>query len=364
MNDLISEARSLGVQLSPEPAVSARAAGLAYVSDDEPGIRRKKWGRGFTFLDAEGRHIDETDLRRRCEKLAIPPAWRDVWICPDPAGHIQVTGRDDAGRKQYIYHPRWEEVRSRVKFDRLIPFGSALPELRARSSDDLKRDGLPRAKVLALVVRLLECTLIRIGNDEYADVNESFGLTTMRDRHVSFDDDGCRFEFSGKSGQHQCIRVSDLELAGAIRDCRDIPGYEIFQFFDEGGAKQDVKSHHINHYLNEATGLALTAKDFRPWGATLLAAQILVSIGGASQASDSEIDAHIIDTIDQVAEQLGNTRSVCREYYIHPNVTEGFRDGTLAETWQRLSGVTPHRRHSADEHRLLHFLVDQYKARS
>ncbi len=359
MLDLIAEVESLNIPLTPEPEASAEDAGLKYVSDESTGIRRKKWGRGITYIDAEGEHVREKTVRLRCKQLAIPPAWTEVWICDADHGHIQATGRDDAGRKQYIYHPGWEAVRTRTKFDRLIPLGGALPRLRGRCRTDLRRKGLPREKVLALVVRLLESTLIRIGNDEYADENESFGLTTMRDRHVTFDSDGCIFEFTGKSGQHQFVRVDDTALTQVVRDCRDLPGYEVFQFFDESGNRHDVKSRHVNSYLTEATGLALTAKDFRPWGATLLAAQHLIKSG----APADDADARVLETVDRVAGKLGNTRAICRDYYIHPDVTKGYRDGSLLDTWERLREVTPAPKLDPDEHRMLHFLAEKYKAR-
>ena len=250
-----------------DPERSARRAGLRYVSDDDPGIRRKRWGRGFTYLDPDGNHITDGPERDRLDDLAIPPAWTDVWICPDPEGHLLATGRDDAGRKQYLYHPAWEQMRREVKFNRLIPFGEALSAIRARCARDLARAGLSREKVLALVVTLLDQTLIRVGNPAYADQNGSYGLTTLRDRHVDFSEHHCVFEFTGKSGKEHCVPFDDPHLARLVKACRDVPGYHLFQYYDESGQRGEVHSDDVNTYLRATTGADFTAKDFRTWGA-------------------------------------------------------------------------------------------------
>lgn len=338
--------------LSPEE--SARRAGLEYVSDEEPGIRRKKWGRGFTYIDPEGNHITDEEERARLEALAIPPAWTDVWICPSEKGHLLATGRDDQGRKQYLYHPKWQEVRRRMQFDRLIPFGHALSQIRARCAHDLRLEGLPRDKVLALVVRLLDRTLIRIGHAEYAKDNDSFGLATMRRRHVHFNEKGCTFEFTGKSGQQQCIALDDPQLADVVAACCEVPGYEIFAFFDEEGQKHDVKAQHVNDYLRETTGEDFTAKFFRTWGGTVEAARVLNEM--EPPASEKETDQHLVDMVKAVAEKLGNTTAVCREHYIHPAIFEGYRDGALRESLPRYLEQEPEPQLDPEEHAVLQFL--------
>jgi len=344
--------------LMPAPEVSARRAGLRYVSDEEPGYRRKKWGKGFTYLTPDGEHLSDDAERARIEALAIPPAWSNVWICRHADGHLQATGRDDAGRKQYRYHEKWQQARNRAKFDRLIPFGEALPALRTRCAEDLKREGLPRAKVMAAVVRLLEATLIRIGNDEYAQGNDAYGLTTMRDRHVTFSEKHCVFEFQGKSGQDQHVELADADLAEIVRDCRDLPGYEIFQYFDDAGDKRDVKSHHVNTYLHETTGAPFTAKDFRTWGGTVRAAGALSERGPA--ASEDEAQKNVARATKAVAEHLGNTKAVCRDYYIHPAVTDAYHAGALLDDWRRYRDEgDPPDQMRPDEHATLHFLRER-----
>lgn len=317
-----------------EPETSAERAGLQYVSDDVPGIRRQKHGPGFTYFAPDGERIARGDPRReRLEALVIPPAWTDVWICPSPKGHLQATGRDEAGRKQYRYHPQWQAVRQRLRFDRLVLFGQALPEIRARTAHDLRMEGLPREKVLALVVRLLDDTLIRIGGDEYARDNDSFGLTTMRRRHARFDADGrCTFVFAGKSGQEHEIALEDKALARVVKDCADVPGYEIFAFFDEDGQKHDVKAAHVNAYLKATTGQDFTAKQFRPWGGTVEAARRLEAHGPA--ASEKEADETLVAVVRAVAAKLGNTPAVCRAHYLHPALFEHYRAGTFLPAYE------------------------------
>ena len=340
------------------PEASARRAGLRYVSDEEPGLTRKPWGRGFTFFDVDGRRITDEDRRARLKALGIPPAYTDVWICPDPKGHLQATGRDDKGRKQYLYHPRWSTVRQRMKFDRLVAFGAALSPLRAQCTRDLRRDGLPQRKVLALIVRLLDSTLIRIGGDAYAQENDSFGLTTMRRRHVHFAaEGGCTFAFTGKSGQAHEIVLDDPALTRAVQACCDVPGYEIFAFFDEDDQKHDVKAHHVNAYLRQAIGEDFTAKHFRTWGGTVHAARTLDTLGPAN--SEKEADTNLVEMVKAVADKLGNTVAVCREYYIHPALFEQYRAGTLLERWRSYLDEEPAPQLSPAEHATLLMLRDQ-----
>jgi DNA topoisomerase-1 len=317
-----------------DPPASARRAGLEYDSDDAPGIRRQKQGTGFTYFTPKGERIPSGDPRReRIEALAIPPAYTDVWVCPSPTGHLQATGRDEAGRKQYRYHPEWQEARRHARFDRLILFGRGLPEMRARAGHDLRREGLPRDKVLALVVRLLDDTLIRIGGDEYARGNDSFGLTTMRRRHACFDEEGvCTFAFTGKSGQEHAIPLDDAALAQVVKECCEVPGYEIFAFFDEDGVKHDVKAGHVNTYLQMATGRDFTAKQFRTWGGTVEAARQLDARGPAETEKDA--DAVLVEVVKAVAEKLGNTPAVCRTHYIHPALFEDYRAGRFLPAYR------------------------------
>ena len=341
------------------PEASARRAGLRYVSDETPGLTRKPWGRGFSFFDVDGRRITDENRRARLKALGIPPAYTDVWICPDPKGHLQATGRDDKGRKQYLYHPKWSTVRQRMKFDRLVAFGAILSTLRAQCARDLRRDELPQSKVLALVVRLLDHTLIRIGSDAYAQENDSFGLTTLRRRHVRFAEDGggCTFAFAGKSGQAHEIVLDDPALTRAVQACCDVPGYEIFAFFDEEDQKRDVKAHHVNAYLRQATGEDFTAKHFRTWGGTVHAARTLDALGPAD--SEKEVDNNLAEMVKAVADKLGNTVAVCREYYIHPALFEHYRAGTLLERWRSYldEDSAPHL--SPAEHATLLVLRDQ-----
>lgn len=312
-----------------DPIASAEAANLHYVSDAQPGIRRRKQGRGFSYFDIQGRRIKPGPLRDRIEALAIPPAWTDVWICPHPGGHIQATGRDEKGRKQYIYHPRWREVRDQTKFNRMILFAERLPLIRERTDADLRRRGLPREKVLAAVVRLLESTLIRIGNLEYARQNASFGLTTLRDRHVTISGSLVKFEFSGKSGKRHDVILRDRRLAHVIQQCKDIPGYELFQYLDEDGRRQTIGSGDVNEYLRAVTGEDFTAKDFRTWGGTVRAVQVLLAFDPPED--DRVAQRRVVEAVKQVARELGNTPAVCRTYYIHPAVLECYPTGRLAE---------------------------------
>lgn len=315
-----------------DPAESAQAAGLRYVSDIMPGIRRKKSGKGFSYIGPDGKTIRDQKQIARIRALAIPPAYTDVWICPTAAGHIQATGRDARGRKQYRYHPKWRETRDETKFGRILAFSETLPRIRGQVERDLGKPGLPREKVLATVVRLLDCTGIRIGNDEYARANRSFGLTTLRDRHVEVSGSNIKFEFRGKSGKSHQVSLSDRRLARIVQRCQDIPGEDLFQYIDEEGVRQTISSGDVNDYIREASGQELTAKDFRTWSGTKLAVAALTEIGAWTSQRNGK--SNILRAIDSVAEQLNNTRAVCRKYYIHPCVFDSYTAGTMLATLQ------------------------------
>lgn len=312
---------------APEPAQSAAAAGLRYVSDTMPGIRRRRAGKGFTYVDSDGRPIRDRGELARIRALAIPPAYSDVWICPLPNGHLQATGRDAKGRKQYRYHPRWRAVRDETKFNRMLAFSAVLPSIRRRVARDIALAGLPREKVLATVVQLLESTGIRVGNDEYARANRSFGLTTLRDRHVEISGSTLRFEFTGKSGKLHSVAVNDRRLARIVHRCQSLPGETLFQYVDEQEVRQTIGSGDVNDYLREISGQDFTAKDFRTWAGTVLALNALGELGPFE--TQHQAKSSILKAIDRVAEQLNNTRAVCRKYYVHPAVLEAYTAGTL-----------------------------------
>ncbi len=320
----------LTIAVFVDPLESAKAAGLRYVTDDEPGIRRRKSGKGFTFLDPQGRTVKDEKTLERIRKLAIPPAWTDVWICPRPNGHLQATGRDARGRKQYRYHANWREVRDETKFGRMIAFGDSLPKIRERIDRDMSLRGLGREKVLATVVKLLETTLIRVGNKEYVKQNNSFGLTTLRDQHVDVEGSTLRFEFRGKSGKEHSVEVQDRRLARIVKQCRDVPGQKLFQYLDESGERQSVSSEDVNAYLRETTGEDFSAKDFRTWGGTVLALSALLEVGACE--SEREASKAVVEAIKHVSGQLGNRPAICRKYYVHPVVIQSFLEGTLRET--------------------------------
>ena len=315
--------------IAVEPAEAAAAAGLLYVSDEEPGIRRKRAGKGFSFIEPDGQLVRDGSTLRRIRSLGIPPAWNDVWICPDADGHIQATGRDDKGRKQYRYHERWREVRDSTKFEHVLEFARVLPQLRDRVANDMGRRGLPREKVLATVVYLLENTLIRVGNMDYVKQNKSYGLTTLRDRHVDVEGGQLRFEFKGKSGKTWRLRHQDRRIARIVKACQDVPGQHLFQYFDEDGERQPVTSADVNSYLREITGRDITAKDFRTWAGTVLAAIALREF----EIFDSEAKAkrNVRAAIEAVSARLGNTPTICRKCYVHPEVLNCYLDGALLE---------------------------------
>ena len=335
-----------------EPAASARAAGLRYVSDQSPGLRRKRAGKGFTYVDSGGRTLRDAETIDRIKRLAVPPAWTDVWICPDPRGHLQATGRDVRGRKQYRYHARWREVRDAVKYDRMLAFAESLPKIREQTDRDLERPGLPREKVLATIVRLLEDTRIRIGNDEYRKENGSYGLTTLRNRHVNVIGAEVRFTFRGKSGKQHTIELHDRRMARIIKRFLEIPGQELFKYVDSDGEVKAIDSADVNEYLHQITGEDFTAKDFRTWAGTILAARFLREAAEAMNTRGAK--KHIVRAIARVAEELGNTAAVAKKGYIHPAVIAAYLSGGL-EPISEKDDPDPYRL-SAEERSLLALL--------
>ena len=309
------------VELKPE------ASGLSYVNDDDPGIRRVADGDGFAYRDPGGRTVTDPATLDRVRALAIPPAWTEVWICPSPRGHIQATGRDQKGRKQYRYHDAWRRDRDGLKFSRMIAFGRALPKLRTRVERDLSLRGLPREKVIAAVVRLMELTLIRVGNEEYAQANKSFGLTTLRDRHAKLSSVGGAFEFKGKSGKVHKTSFRDRRLARIVKACQDVPGQRLFQYIDDDGQRRSVESADVNAYIRAAIGQDFSAKDFRTWAGTLAAARALCRVPKAGSATEAK--RNVNTCVKAVASLLGNTAAVCRGSYIHPLVLEAYQQGVL-----------------------------------
>lgn len=309
-----------------EPIAAARNAGLRYVNDADRGFARVRAGRDFRYLDGEGKTLRDRATLARIKRLAIPPAWTEVWICPRADGHIQATGRDARGRKQYRYHPHWREARDETKYERMIAFGKALPKIRRHIARDLARPGLGRDKVLAAMLRLLETTLVRVGNEEYARANGSFGLSTMRDRHATVRAGTIRFEFKGKSGKRHRIQLHDPQLAAIVRRVQELPGQELFQYIDEHGRVQDIKSDDINEYLHRIAGEEFSAKDFRTWAGTVLAAIALQQF--ARFATKAEAKKNLVAAVERVAERLGNTPAVCRKCYIHPVIMKSYLDGT------------------------------------
>lgn len=356
----------------------ARRAKLRYVSDDEPGFTRVRWGRGFTYRDATGKTVKDKALRRRFEELVIPPMWTEVWICQDDKGHLQSTGRDLKARKQYLYHPAWNNVRDEAKFDAMIGFGEALPLLRAQVEVDLEAESLSRTNVLAAVVKLLETTLIRVGNSRYAKLNKSYGLSTLRSKHLSETDEGLAFDFVGKSAKEHHIELQDERLIEIVQACSELPGYQIFKYLDENGDKQEVDSGDINDYLREhlcadnnnnnsddsCTDKRYSAKDFRTWMASVLAASFLYdelqSKDGdeiLASAPDSKARQDLVtQMVKDVADELGNTPSVCRASYIHPRVIEQFLAGQFYEPYKQARQGRSKNFQSQDEKALLNFL--------
>jgi len=326
------------VQIVVEPVAAAVAAGLRHVSDADPGVRRVRMRSGFRYTDRRGRPIRDRRVLARIRALVIPPAWSDVWICARPDGHIQATGRDARGRKQYRYHPRWRAVRDETKYNRLLAFADALPHLRARVTADLGRQGLPREKVLATVVRLLERTLIRVGNEEYAHANHSFGLTTLRAEHVRVARRGVTFRFRGKGGIMRVVELSDARLARIVKRCRDLPGFELFQYVNGSGNPQRIGSVDVNAYVRAIAGEDFTAKDFRTWAGTVLTALALQKLGRAD--SPTRAKRNVVRAIEASSKLLGNTPTICRKCYVHPVVVEAYLDGETIETTRATHGLS------------------------
>jgi DNA topoisomerase I len=326
-------ARSKVKPLPTDPVESAKAAHCRYVDDSTPGIRRIAAGKGFRYVSTAGKTIRDREVLARIKSLVIPPAWTHVWICPEADGHIQATGRDQRNRKQYRYHPRFREIREETKYERMMQFAEALPAIRTKVDEDLENPGLTRDKVLATVVRLLEITLIRVGNEEYARENGSFGLTTMRMRHVDIIGSTIEFHFRGKSGKEQAVEVHDRRLARIVQRCSDLPGEVLFQYVDDDGIRRSVESSDVNEYLRRISGAELTAKDFRTWAATVLAAQALKEL----VAFDSKAAAkkNVVEAVKSVASRLGNTPAVCRKCYVHPQIFDAYLDGDLVATLQQ-----------------------------
>ncbi len=319
-------------RLATPEATAARDAGLRYVSDEQPGLARRRAGKGFSYRDADGHAVRDAATLARIRALAIPPAYTDVWICASPNGHLQATGRDARRRKQYRYHPDWARVRGDGKFDRVIAFGQALPALRRRLRRDLKLPGFPQDKVLAIVVALLAETLVRVGNPEYARDNRSYGLTTLRNRHLELVKGGrARMRFRGKSGQQQEVDIDDKRLVGLIKGCQQLPGQALFQYRDDDGTLQPVDSGQVNAYLRDAMGADFSAKDFRTWGGTVAALRQFAATALPEAPSERALAALQKEVVCEVATLLGNTPAVCRKAYIDPSVFDGWRDGTLAK---------------------------------
>lgn len=313
------------LKIVTDPAEVAEEAGLRYVSDDQPGYTRQAKNGDFEYFDTEGKPIQDEQRLLRIKRLAIPPAYTQVWICPSPNGHIQATGRDARCRKQYRYHERWRAARDENKYDRMLIFGKALPKIRKRVEQDLSLPGLPRKKVLAAIIQLLERTFIRVGNEEYARDNKSFGLTTMQDRHVDVKGSKMRFRFRGKRGINHEVDVTDRRIAKIVLKLQDLPGQDLFQYINEEGEVRDITSQDVNEYLREITGEDFSAKDFRTWAGTVLAAIALNAIGAFE--SKKQAKSNIKEAITAVAKMLGNTPAICRKCYVHPAVLETYLDG-------------------------------------
>ena len=340
-----------------DPVEASKLAGLRYVTDSGPGITRRRRGKSFQYFDSEGRAVRDKEILGRIKSLVIPPAWNDVWICPRANGHLQATGRDARGRKQSRYHPRWREVRDENKYERMKLFGETLPVIRERVEQDLGLPGLPKEKVLATIVRQLETTFIRIGNEEYAKENKSYGLTTMRNKHVDVEGTTVRFKFKGKSGKQHVIDLNDRRLATIVKKCLDLPGYELFQYIDEEGSLHTVDSSDVNEYLRTITEQAFTAKDFRTWAGTVLACLALRECEECE--TQTQLKKNVVEAIKKVAERLGNTPAVCRKCYVHPTVLETYMTGELVKTLEAAEKKMRKSQHSLrDEEVQLMFLLE------
>lgn len=333
LHDTKKEGEGIGVEPDvDDPVQTALEAGLRYVSDVFPGIRRQRRSDGFVYLNADGAEITDEDELTRVKKIGIPPAWTDVWICPSPLGHIQATGRDARKRKQYRYHPTWRAFRDENKFDRMLDLGQALPRIRHRVMSDLRKQGLPREKVLATVVRLMDLTSIRIGNEAYARLNESYGLTTMTPGHVDINGTRVEFKFKGKSGKFHRISIRDRQLARIIKRMTDLPGEELFQYLNGDAKPRSISSDDVNAYLKEISGQDFTAKEFRTWAGTVLAVRELQELGQFE--TERQAARQVVAAIKAVAKELGNTVAICKKCYVHPAVVQSYLDGTLFQAWE------------------------------
>jgi len=312
-------------------AIDSLPEELEYVSDDLPGLRRRKTRTGFRYVDARGKPVRDDGDVRRIRRLAIPPAWTDVWISPSASGHLQATGRDARGRKQYRYHALWREVRDQAKYEHVLDFGAALPALRRKVDEDLKASGLTRDKVLATVVRLLELTLIRVGNEEYSRTNKSFGLTTLRKRHIHVDGSKLRFEFRGKSGKQHRLSATDRRVARIVKRCQELRGQQLFQYIDGAGDTHRVTSDDVNAYIKDATGGDFTAKDFRTWAGTVLAALALNELEPVGEHTTVGTKKDLVRVVEAVSQHLGNTPAICRKCYIHPAIFDAYTEGDLLD---------------------------------
>ncbi|HET9922005.1 MAG TPA: DNA topoisomerase IB [Ktedonobacteraceae bacterium] len=357
-----SEAGELLLDLVTDPVEAAKAAGLRYVSDKMPGIRRKRAGKHFSYIGVDGKPIHDETTLKRIRSLAIPPAWTDVWISPKPCGHIQATGRDAKGRKQYRYHPQWRKVRDETKYDKMLIFGAALPIIRQHVDADLGLPGLPREKVLATIVRFLDITAIRVGNEEYARENQSYGLTTLLDRHVNVTGSNIRLHFRGKSGKEHTYVLKDKKLARIVRRLQDLPGHELFEYLDEHDEVRSVESSNVNEYLRQVTKEDFTAKDFRTWAGTVIVVESLKDLGEAE--TQTQAKKNITEAIKEAALHLGNTPTICRKCYVHPAVLDAYMNDTLLKTYgqqeergqqQEFAGLHP------EEIALLQFLESEHE---
>jgi DNA topoisomerase-1 len=331
-----------------DPIKSAEIAELQYVNDLLPGITRKKSKKGFIYLDQNKKQIKDKNELKRIKALIIPPAWTDVWICPDKNGHLQATGRDSKGRKQYRYHLKWQKIRNELKFDKMLAFGKILPRLRRKVKADIELDGLPRDKILALVISIMEETLIRIGNREYVNENNTFGLTTMQNKHVEVDNYNIEFKFRGKSGKYHNINFRNAKLAKLIKRCRELPGYSLFEYLDNEGNPHSITSTDLNKYIYDITGQDFTAKDYRTWGGSVYAMEVFSKFSAQDNNSE-EIKKNIVTAIKLIASRLGNTTNVCKKYYIHPAVLDAYLDGTLNNLFRK-------------QHEPIHFLQPEETA--
>lgn len=339
----------------PEYEEAATEAGLRYVLDSSPGISRHRAGKGFYYRTSKGEKVTDERTLKRIRSLAIPPAWNEVWIAPSPNAHLQATGRDAKGRKQYRYHARWAEIRDQTKYDHIIEFAKCLPAIRARVDQDLSKPGLPKEKVLAALVKLLETTLIRVGNDQYAKENKSYGLTTMRDRHADIHGSTITFSFTGKSGIDHEIELSNRRLANIVRRCQELPGQQLFQYLDEDGVRQSVDSADVNEYLKEISGHNFTAKDFRTWAGTRLAAEALA--GFEISPDESTSTSNIVAAIETVSKQLGNTPAICRKCYVHPDIIKAYMEGISIATIKQRARKQKEEDFSSLEHAVLELLM-------